>query len=219
MIVEDESLVAFEIATVLKKEGYSVCGIVDNGADAIEKAHLCKPDLIMMDINIDGHIDGIETASKIMRFSNSALIYLTAYIDDKTVDRAISTAPQSYLVKPFNRAELLASVKLALNKISEVDSNTDLKIVDLCDGYQFDLINRTLSLNNLIVKLTKKELLLLEILILNRGKIVTFETIDFELWSDKSVLDSARRMLLHRLRSKLGENCIETISGVGCTVL
>lgn len=88
LVVEDEIIIAMEIAERLKAMGYEVMRIVSNGQMAIENAIREEPDLILMDIMIQGEIDGIETATKIRSFSDIPVIYLTANADDSTLQRA-----------------------------------------------------------------------------------------------------------------------------------
>ena len=95
-----------DIQRRLKKLGYDVPAIVCSGEEAIKKVKENKPDLVLMDINLHGEMDGIETASKIHSFSDIPVIYLTAYSDDKTLERAKITEPFAYMIKPFKDREL-----------------------------------------------------------------------------------------------------------------
>lgn len=108
LIVEDEVVVAMYIETLLVTFGYEVAGIVTNGKDAIDavKNNDIALILILMDINIEGDIDGIETVKRIKEFSDVPVIYVSAYIDKETIDRAAETKPASYLSKPFKNKDL-----------------------------------------------------------------------------------------------------------------
>ena len=114
LIVEDEGVIALKLKELLEKNGYRVSGTTAYGEDAVTMAEQNPPDLICMDIGLMGKIDGIEAAGKIHGNANIPVIYLTSYSDDKRLARAKETAPYSYLVKPFNERELLASVAMAL---------------------------------------------------------------------------------------------------------
>lgn len=119
LIVEDELLIAKGLARKLKKMGYTVVDIVSSGAKAIEKTAETQPDIILMDIVIKGEIDGITTAEKIRKKSNIPIIYITAYADDETLERAEITGSYGYILKPFKERELHATIKMALNKHQE----------------------------------------------------------------------------------------------------
>ena len=116
LVVEDEYIVAADIKMTLKKLNYFVTSTVDNGEDAITKAALEKPDLILMDITLKGNIDGIEAAKIIMTQHGIPVIYLSALNDEKTIDRALSTKPYGYLIKPFASVELKTAIKSALTR-------------------------------------------------------------------------------------------------------
>lgn len=119
LIVEDELLIAENLAMKLKKFEYQVVGIVSSGKAAMEKTKSKNPDLILMDIAIKGQIDGIQTAQEIRKTYDIPIIFLTAYADDKTLERASTTGCYGYILKPFKDRELYAAIKIALNKHQE----------------------------------------------------------------------------------------------------
>lgn len=116
LVVEDEIIIAMEIADHLKSMGYDVLKIVSNGKDAIDSAVNLRPDLILMDIMIQGDIDGIETATKIRSLSDIPVIYLTANADEGTLQRAKISDAFGYLIKPFEERELNTTIEMAMYK-------------------------------------------------------------------------------------------------------
>jgi CheY-like chemotaxis protein len=116
MIVEDERITAEDIHDILTHLGYTVTALVSSGADAIREAEHTRPDLVLMDIRIKGDMDGIEAAREIRERFNIPAVYLTAHADRETLDRAKLAEPLGYLIKPFQEAELLASIEMALHK-------------------------------------------------------------------------------------------------------
>ena len=116
LIVEDELLIAKNMAKKLDSFGYNVVKIVSTGQAAIDFIAESKPDLILMDIAIKGEIDGIETASKIREIYDVPIIFITAYANDETLDRAAETGCYAYLIKPCREKELQATVKITLSK-------------------------------------------------------------------------------------------------------
>lgn len=124
MVVEDERLVAEDIAECLRSRGYEVCAICNNGADAIAAAHEHAPDLVMMDIVIQGEMDGINTATVLREELDIPVIFLTAYSQDGILERAKTVEPLGFVIKPFEESSLLSTVEMALHK-GELDR--DLK--------------------------------------------------------------------------------------------
>lgn len=116
LIVEDESIVAQDMAWSLESFGYEVCAVVDTGELALKKLREHKPDLILMDIRIKGDWDGIETAQRIWAEQSVPIVYLTAYSDQATLQRAKHTQPFAYLLKPFDERELYVTIEIALSK-------------------------------------------------------------------------------------------------------
>ncbi|MEE9594985.1 MAG: PAS domain S-box protein, partial [Candidatus Hydrothermarchaeales archaeon] len=114
LIVEDERLLALGIEKNLKRMGYSVSGVVSSGEDAIKKAEKTGPDLVLMDIRIKGKMDGIQVAEKIKERLGIPVVYLTAYADKKTLERAKITEPFGYIVKPFDNKELRSTIETSL---------------------------------------------------------------------------------------------------------
>jgi len=115
VIVEDERLVARDIANILQDEGYIVCAIASDGTSAFKRIIEHSPDLVLLDIRIKGEIDGIDVAQFLQSFYDSPIIYLTAFSDTETLKRAQSTNPAGYVVKPFRREQLLSSIAIALS--------------------------------------------------------------------------------------------------------
>lgn len=116
LIVEDENIVAMDLARTLKKTGYEVVGTASSGTRAIQLAAEKSPDIILMDIHIKGNIDGIEVAEKISTAYQIPIIFLTAYSEDQTVTRASKVKPYGYLLKPFSDRELHVSIQIALER-------------------------------------------------------------------------------------------------------
>ncbi len=116
LVCEDERIVAREIQDRLIKLGYTVTAIVSSGEQAIQKAAELAPDLVLMDIRIKGDMDGIETTREIQNAFDIPVIYLTAYADENTLERAKITEPFGYILKPFKEKELHATIEIALSK-------------------------------------------------------------------------------------------------------
>lgn len=116
MVVEDEAVISMEIQERLRKMGHAVCGTAVSGDSAIKTAAEKHPDLILMDVNLKGTVDGVDAAKQIRSNIDTPVIFLTAFADDRTVERAKLTEPFGYLIKPFSEKELYAAIEMALYK-------------------------------------------------------------------------------------------------------
>ena len=116
IIAEDENIVAKDIENKLKKSGYDVLCVVSTGKDLLDKVSESPPDLVLMDIKLDGDMDGIETAAKLKDGFGIPVVYLTAYADKITLRRREETKPGGYVLKPFKLSDLRESIESALLK-------------------------------------------------------------------------------------------------------
>jgi len=116
LVVEDEQILAEDLRDILESYDYDVVGIVGSAEKAVKEARKLKPDLIMMDIMLSGKKDGIDAAQEITRENHVPVVFLTAYADETTVQRAIVTQPFGYLLKPFKEHEIHTTIQVALNK-------------------------------------------------------------------------------------------------------
>jgi len=218
LVVEDEPIVAKDISSTLKKLGHEVVGWGMNEESASELVAQHQPELVFMDINLEEEVDGIEIAQA-LRYDNKDLkiVYLTAYADEKTIDRAVTTNPSGYIVKPFSRKDLEITLKIALNS---KDDNTELdsKLVDMGMDYYYDAATKNLFYKEIPIALTSSELKLFDICFQYKGNIVPHEQIDEHIWPNKTITESTRRGLHFRLRTKLNNQLFETVIGLGCRI-
>lgn len=116
LVVEDEMIVALDLRTRLNKLGYTVPLLVTSGEEALAVLPKVKPDLVLMDIKLNGKMDGVTTAQQIKEQNEIPVIYLTAFADSVTLQRAKITEPYGYIVKPFSEKELRSTIEIALYK-------------------------------------------------------------------------------------------------------
>jgi len=129
LIVEDKSLVAAAIAAMLEKHGLEVTGSCRSGEEALAEFDKSNPDLVLMDIELDGPLDGIAVANQIKKRSSVPIIYLSDYTDEATVDRAKKTLPANYLSKPFQEAELIRAIDIAFTNYNAQQSGIPKKLL------------------------------------------------------------------------------------------
>lgn len=119
LIVEDERIVAKDLALTLEGMGYDVIGTADSHDSTLAICAQQLPDIVLMDIRIKGAIDGIDTAAKLLDLYGLHVIYLTAHADVASIDRAKRTRPHAYLLKPVKPGELQGAIEIAMFKKSE----------------------------------------------------------------------------------------------------
>ncbi len=116
LIVEDEMLIGAKISMLLTNLGYEVTGILPRGEEAIMHVEENQPDIILLDINLKGKMDGIETAASLQQ-KNIPVIYLTANSDEATFNRAKYTRPAAFITKPFKQLDLQRAIELTISRL------------------------------------------------------------------------------------------------------
>lgn len=116
LVVDDERVVSLDIQAALKRLGYSVAGAAVTGEQSVDMAGKLRPDLVLMDVKLQGEMDGIEAAERISRLFDVPVIFLTAYSDEDTLARAKMSGPFGFLLKPFEERDLHSAIEVALYK-------------------------------------------------------------------------------------------------------
>lgn len=165
LVVEDESIVSKDIQQSLKKLGYNVVGAASTGEVAVQLAEEKQPDLILMDIMLKGAMSGIEAATEIKEKFNIPVIYLTAYADESTLNKAKITEPFGYILKPFKEIDLHTSIEMALfkhKKDTELRKERDLLYSLVENKESSDIL--FVKANSKLVKLNTKDIYFVEAL-------------------------------------------------------
>lgn len=220
LIVEDEYINAKSIENTLSSLNQNVISIVTNANDAIDIVKNNKIDLIFMDINIEGAIDGIMCATLINQLFDIPIIYMTAYGDSQTINEASETNLYGYLIKPFDARDVEASLNVVLKILSDkAVASLEYKVasttIELAENYIYNFKTRTLSIDNKKVDLTKNEGLTLHLFCLNINQNISYDLLIEYVWNNKSIINSTIRDTVSRLRKKSPLLQIESISGLG----
>lgn len=207
LVLEDNERLCSVIKSALSKENYKV-DIYNDGQEALEalaNGYSC----FLLDINVPS-IDGISILESIrMIHKDIPVIIMSSNYDLDNIQTSYEVGCNDYLKKPFFMYELIQKIK----KLCTLDSC----IVDLSDGYIFDTKKHSLCLNGTEIKLTKKEILFLELLSSKIGKVFTFEEIEEYVWEGEEAALVNIRALVKRLRKKIPEEAIEAVKGLGYT--
>ena len=219
LIVEDEIFASIYISSILKSLGFSNIDVSRNANDAINVIFSKHIELVFMDINIEGDIDGIGCAKILNQKYFIPIIFTTAYGDSKTIDEANQSNIYGYLVKPFESHDLEAVLKIALKMIGLQQNNQEKPLnehlVSLGKEQTYDLLNETFFLNNNPIHLTKKELSVLNLFCNNINQNISYDTLCSKVWDDKEISNSTIRDTIARLKKKLPKLNIDNIAGFG----
>lgn len=218
LIIEDEAIVALDIKRILTNLGQEVINTVFSFDEALQSIKENRPELIFSDINLGKGKDGIELIETIQKDDFIPVIYLTAYSDEETIERAIKTNPLGYILKPFKKEDIKSTLLLGLYRLKSQEFVSNNDYIKLEEDYFYDLANEILFYKNEAIKLSPKERKLLTILVEAKGHIVSFRYIEYLLWPDKVVCESNLRTLIYRLRTKLNYKIIKTIASIGCKI-
>ena len=208
LYVEDDEIIRQNAVAYLSNYFKEVFEAED-GIEALGIYNYKKPDIIITDIKMP-KLNGLEMAKQIRKEDKTTpIIVATAFTDTSYLLQAVELQLIKYLTKPISSKKLkeaLALVKehLSLNNIICIDS-----------AVKYDKLNKTLVVNNTVIKLTKKELQLLDLLAKNHHRVVNYEEIESILWYDNVMSKDALRALVRTLRKKLGGDYVENISGFG----
>jgi signal transduction histidine kinase len=209
LVTEDEILIAREIEIALQDLGYSVVGLASDGEAALAKIAETKPDLVLMDIVIQGEQDGIETAQQIRNQFQIPVIFLTAYADTNTLQRAKVTEPFGYVLKPFQPQELNIAIQVALVrhqteqlKLTTLRNNITLSLPHEINTPLHGLLGFTDLLLRYYDSMSKTEVL--ETLQCMRAAVVGLERIcqNFLLYAKLEVLASRSQTLQNPCQSE-----------------
>jgi len=140
MIVEDDMIIAADLSMQLTQLGYEIVGILARGEDVLKQLESNLPDIILMDIQLKGEIDGIQTAQIILDRYQLPLIYLTANSDDHTFQRAKETKPFAFIAKPFEESDLERTIELVASRL-DIPSKAEIEETET-EGTSFILDDR-----------------------------------------------------------------------------
>jgi DNA-binding response OmpR family regulator len=225
MIVEDEILTQRYLKDILKHNNKNMrqpeC--YDNAQDVLGQIKSKNYDMILMDINIKGSMDGIQLAKEILKgHVDLPIIFITAHCDDNTFEEVLELSPYGFISKPFSSKDVEVTLQLAYKRFlvqkemlhyKEVLDNMDTIAIN--EKYKYSKSLTTLYADNKPIKLKKKHQLLVDVLCEMHNRTVVFDVLIDKIWGDAVVADSALRTLVYTLRQILPDLPIISYSKVG----
>jgi len=210
LYVEDEEMIRQNAVEYLSR----ICGNVleaKNGVEALEVYKKHQPDIIISDIKMP-KMNGLELAERIRKEDKETpIIIATAHTQTDYLLKAVELQLVKYIVKPINSQKLLEALALSVDYLTVKSKN----VLTIKEDVLYDRLNKTLLVHDSLVKLTKNEQLLLDLLAKNHQRVVHYEEVESLIWQEEGMSLDALRSLVRSLRKKLTEQCIENISGIG----
>jgi two-component system response regulator VanR len=213
LFVEDEDIIRDKIVSSLR---YIVTQVesASNGLIALEKLKTFTPDLIITDLEMP-NMNGIELIQKVREQNKKiCIIVITAYTSEKYLLELIDMHIEKYMIKPITLEKMIKALEDCQNSLK----NPTIINKELPDDYKYDWNQKLLFHDDMMISLTKKEILFLELLFKNINTITSFEELQSVVWQDNIMTDNALRSLIRNLRKKLPKDFIVNLSGVGYKV-
>ena len=219
VIVEDEAITQRYLKDILGQYDVEISGCYDNAADAKEGLKHCVCDMLLMDINIKGSVDGIQLARELIKSYTFPIIFITAHNDDGTFQEVLDLSPYGFIEKPFSSRDIVFSLQLAYKRYLGDQKSTETKVVSdfivLNEHYTYSRKNTTLYHNNQAVKLNVKQKKLIEVLIQHLNNAVSYDVLTLAIWDNATISDSALRTLVYGVRKDHPELPLVSHSKVG----
>ena len=225
VIVEDETITQRYLQDIFEQYDAHVSGCFDNAVDTIEALKSIECDMILMDINIKGPVDGIQLAKDILKTYNFPIVFITAHNDDETFEELLELAPYGFIEKPFSSKDIVFTLQIAykrylsLEKRRKVEStNQPRAYLFLNEHYAYSRPLKILYYDKEPVKLSSKQSKLLDLLIQNVNHTVDYDVLTSAIWGDETVADSALRTLVYSMRKTLSDLPLFSYSKIGYSI-
>lgn len=206
LVVEDELIVKLNLEDILSDLGIDSSDFVESADKALFMLENNVYDIIIMDINIKGSMDGIVLSEKIVQMYDVPIVYMTSYYDQDTIDQAVEISPYGYITKPFTPVDIKLALTVAhrlfTKERKKLPEETNSQMVCINESYEYSKEEEVLYFKNQPLKLSKHQTKLLKLFIKNMNHSVSAETITQEIWGDDCKADSSLRTLIYSFRKK-----------------
>ncbi len=209
LVLEDNELLLETLEDFLENEGFEI-DLAKDGEEALRLSYKNSYNLYLLDIKVP-LVDGIEFLRELREYGDETpAIFITSSTDKESITKGYEAGCDEYIKKPFDLDELLMRIKAVLKRI-EPEEN-----IKIDENYSYNIKRKRLLKNNQEIKINLKDLQLLELLLKNKGKVVTKEMIKDELWQNEELVSSgALRVYINNLKKIFGKDAIENIRGLG----
>ena len=205
LIVEDEVITQRYLQDILTHYSIGIAGCYDSSDDLLDDLDTIQTDMVLMDINIKGSLDGIALAQRITDIYTVPVIFVTAYNDYETFQEVLKVSPYGFVNKPFQSKDIYITMQLAFrrflssHKVEPIKHSSDIEIDS---SYRFVRENSKLYCDGELVQLTPKQNSLIELLATNLDITITADRISDIVWIDEYMSNSSLRSLIHTIRKQ-----------------
>ena len=225
VIVEDETITQRYLQDIFAQYDVTVSGCFDNAVDTIEALKSIDCDMILMDINIKGSVDGIQLAKDLLKKYDFPIVFITAHNDDETFQEVLELSPYGFIEKPFSRKDIVFTLQLAYQRYLSHENNSKVKPTNeireyliLNEHYSYSRPLKILYHDDQPVKLSVKQSKLLEVLIKNVNHTVGYDVLTSAIWENDIVADSALRTLVYSVRKTFPDLPVFSYSKIGYSI-
>ena len=209
LVLEDNELLLETLEDFLENEGFEV-DLAKDGEEALRLSYQNSYSLYLLDIKVP-LVDGVELLKELREYGDETpAIFITSSTDKDSITNGYEAGCDEYIKKPFDLDELLMRIKAVLKRVEPQES------IKIDENYSYNVKRKRLLKNNQEIKINLKDLQLLELLLTNRGKVVTKEMIKDKLWQNEELVSSGSlRVYINNLKKIFGKEAIENIRGLG----
>jgi len=222
LIVEDEVITQRYLKDILAHYQVEKTTSVDDAEGALDALRKEVYDMVLMDINIKGSVDGIQLAQKILDRYTLPIVFISAHSDQETFQEALELSPYGFIAKPFSGKDVEMTLQVAYKRYlahkksvsaKELEKSTDTVVIS--KHYRYSKTSKTLYCDDEAVKLSNKHKMLLDVLCRNLNITVDYMTLVTAIWGNEEVSGSALRTLVYSLRKQLPDLPLVSYSKVG----
>ncbi len=211
LLLQKQSIIACDLGRSIQNNCHADVHLAHDPAAALRVARDIDIDLLITDIELGEEVDGVDVAIQLDALYQTPMLFLTSSSDEQMLERASRLSPIGYRIRPFREDELIPQLKLARYQYER----ENLSLLDLGKGYHYDNEQRRLLRDDESIALTAKEHQLFLLLLNAPGKVVPFTYLDEQIWPASYVSSGTRRQLFYRLKTKLPDLDIETVTMTG----
>ena len=221
IIVEGEVITQRYLQDIFAQHNMHVSGCFSSAEETMRHLKDLNCDMLLMDINIKGPVDGIQLAREILRSYSIPIVFITAHNDEETLEEILELAPYGFIAKPFSSKDVIVALQIAYKRYlidTEICHIKDKEYVNdilINENYSYSKTQSTLYNEGVMVKLNQKQSILLSILVDNINHTVSYDELVSRIWDDDKIADSALRTLVYSIRKILPDIPIVSHSKMG----
>lgn len=216
IIVEDDPITAHVTHKIVESLGFHVAHVCSDAGSALEKVHTQPIHIAILDIDLEGKMDGIQLAKELQKYYKIIILFISAYSEQEIINEALSLMPIAYLVKPVKKEDLAAALQLSYyHHLHNNTAHGHEQWILLTSVFRYNKANKQLFRNSYPVELTPLEKKLLSLLIDHNGQCVSYDQILRTLWNHSDSTVDSLRSLIRRLHQKLDHTLIYNVYAKG----